>query len=58
MRPPIWLAGIGTASSGGDEPDQAEDRARRLRAVLAALAQDGVPVRLLDVTEELAVLAA
>lgn len=58
MAPPIRLAGVGTASSLGGEPARAEERARRLQGVLAALAKDGVPARLLDVTEELAVLAA
>jgi len=58
MLSPIWMAGIGTACSLGSEPQQAEDRARRLHAALAALSQGRVPIRLFHPLEEIAVLAA
>jgi hypothetical protein len=54
----VPIAGVGFIRAPDDEPTEAENRARRLRATLAALSTEGTPIRLLHGIEELAVLAA
>lgn len=58
MNPPIRLSGIGMARSPRDGV-KADDRpGQRLSAVLSALSQGGLPVRLFHPLEEVACLAA
>lgn len=54
----VPIVGFGVIRAPDDQPTEAESRARRLRAALAALSTDGTPIRLLHGIEELAVLAA
>jgi len=58
MKAPVRVAGIGVVCVPGGGAGEPVDLARRLPAVLAALARTGPPVRLIQPIEEVAVLAA
>ncbi len=54
---PIRILGVGSARACDATPAEAEARAVRVRAIVAALSADGAPIRLLHRIEEAAVLA-
>ena len=59
MSPPVRLSGVGIACSFGEDAQEAEGRAGRLRGALSALARAGSPpVRLVHPIEEVALLSA
>jgi hypothetical protein len=58
MAGAVRITGIGVVRAPAAAPQATEERARRLRGVLAALAPDRGPIRLAHVIEEVAILAA
>ncbi len=58
MSVPVRLSGVGIACSFGEDAQESEGRAGRLRGVLSALSRAGSPVRLVHPIEEVALLSA